>query len=117
MDEQLGSGANFVAVPRVTIDGAEHVDECRSSPVATRPRCTKCDTCIMMHYDIETHTDWVTLKTLDAASKAYVVQNLPQPKHIYCDFIVEEGKPEGKQAKDGSQAYRFSEPWVADPCR
>ena len=101
VDEQLGSGAHFVAVPRVTIEcGAEHVDECRSSPVATRPRCKLCDTCLMMHYDIEEHTDWVTLKTLDEASKAYVVERLAQPKHIYCDFIVEEGIPEGKQAKE-----------------
>jgi len=70
-----------------------------------------------MRYDLEAHTDWVALKTLDVDSKAYVIEFLPQPKHIYCEFIVEEGKPEGVKALDGSQAYRYSEPWIADPCR
>ena len=97
----------------------------RSSAFAQRLFCGRCGSSLMIRYDCERYTDWVTVGTVDRGARWFGghAPFMPQTSaHIHVDGAAAwETRPvdtaTGSVGVDGLPWYKGWDPWKIDVCR
>ena len=130
-------GVAFAAMPRARVvwdhggGGNDGEEDCgtlrvfRSSPFARRLFCGRCGSSLMIRYDCERYTDWVTVGTMDRGARWFGGHAPFAPQrsaHIHVDGAAawENCPPDagsGTIGYDGLLWYAGWDPWKIDVCR